>query len=91
MQTILSFLGCGRIEQPLGKNSVKVVVSKLSEIEGKILPFLEKFPLHGHKLLNYKDFKQVVKLMKSKDHLTKEGLIRIKEIKAGMNSQTGRE
>jgi len=25
--------------------------------------------------------------MKSKDHLTKEGLIKIKEIKAGMNSQ----
>jgi len=50
-----------------------------------VLPLLEKYPLRGHKLLNYKDFKKVAELMKSKAHLTKEGLLEIKKIKGGMN------
>lgn len=85
MQTIQLFLGCGRVSQPSGKDCVKVIVSKLSEIESTILPLLDKHSLRGHKLLNYQDFKKVVKLIKSKEHLTKNGLIRIKEIKVGMN------
>ena len=87
MQTILSFLGCGRIKNFHGKEFVNVIVSKLSEIDGKVLPFLEKYPIRGNKFLDYKDFKKVVELMKTKSHLTEEGLAKIKEIKAGMNTK----
>lgn len=98
MQSICSFLGLappgggglGRIKNFSGHNFVNVIVSKFlacGEIDGKILPFLEKYSLQGNKSLDYKDFKLVVELMKSKAHLTKEGLERIKEIKAGMNLQ----
>jgi len=78
-------LGCGRIKQFSGKNFVNIIVSKFSEIDEKILPLLDKCSLRGHKLLNYKDFKKGAELIKSKAHLTKEGLLKIKEIKAGMN------
>jgi len=85
LQTIISFLGCGRIKKFSGKNLVNIIVSKFSEIDENILPLLDKHSLRGHKFLNYKDFKKAAELIKSKAHLTKEGLLEIKEIKAGMN------
>lgn len=48
---------------------------------------MEKYPINGNKLLDYKDFKKVVELMESKSHLTEEGLAKIKVIKAGMNTK----
>lgn len=86
LQSVITFLGCGRIKEFSGKNYVNFIVSKFSEIDEKILPLLDKYPLRGHKLLNYKDFKKAAELIKSKAHLTKQGLLKIKEIKAGMNT-----
>ena len=86
LQSIISFLGCGRIKEFSGKNFVNVIISKFSEIYEIIIPLLEEYPLRGHKLLNYKDFKKAAELMKSKAHLTKEGLLEIKKIKEGMNT-----
>jgi hypothetical protein len=40
----------------------------------------------GAKLLDYLDFCKAVNLIKSKNHLTKEGLNKIIKIKSGMNS-----
>lgn len=87
LQTILLFLGCGRLNKFSGKEFVNIIVTKFAEIEGKILPFLGKYPISGNKLLDYLDFKKVVELMRSKDHLTEEGLAKIKAIKAGMNTK----
>lgn len=86
LQSIISFLGSGRIKEFSGKNFVNVIISKFSGIDEIILPLLEKYPLRGHKLLNYKDFKKAAELIKSKAHLTKEGLLEIKKIKEGMNT-----
>jgi len=63
LQSIISFLGCGRIKQFSGKNFVNIIVSKFSEIDEKILPLLDKCSLRGHKLLNYKDFKKGAELI----------------------------
>ena len=60
LQTILLYLGCGRLKKFTGKEFVNIIVTKFSEIEGKILPFLEKYPISGNKLLDYLDFKKVV-------------------------------
>jgi hypothetical protein len=87
LETILLYLGCGRLKKFSGKEFVNVIVTKFSEIEGNIIPFMEKYPINGNKLLDYKDFKKVVELMKSKSHLTEEGLAKIKVIKAGMNTK----
>lgn len=43
----------------------------------------------GSKSEDFKDFKVVATLIKNKEHLIKEGLLQIKNIKAGMN--TGRK
>jgi hypothetical protein len=39
------------------------------------------------KLLDYLDWCKVAKLMQNKEHLTLEGLNKIRQIKAGMNKE----
>jgi hypothetical protein len=58
LQSIISYLNCGRIKLFSGKNFVNVIVSKFSDIDEKILPLLDKCSLRGNKLLDYKDFKK---------------------------------
>jgi len=53
----------------------------------KVIPFLQRIPLKGIKLLDYLDFVKIIKLMKKKDHLTTSGLDQISKIKAGMNQR----
>ena len=87
IQLIKDFLDCGRVERRAGF-ATDFTVTSLKDIESKILTFFDKYPLVGSKLLNLKDFKEALKIMEVKGHLTEEGLNRIRVIKAGMN--TGR-
>lgn len=61
---------------------VSVEIYKIDDLNVKVIPLFEKYPLRGTKLLAFNDFKQIVELMKNKAHLTTEGL---DQIKAGMN------
>ena len=60
-------------------------VTNLDEIVNKIIPFLKKHPIRGVKALDFADWCEVAEMMKNKEHLTPEGLSKIKKIKAGMN------
>ena len=71
----------GRINREIGE----FVVTGLSDITEKIIPFFNQYPLRGSKALDFKDFVKVAELMKNKAHLTAEGLDQIRKIKAGMN------
>ena len=64
---------------------VKFIVSTYSEIVEKIIPLFNKYPILGVKAKDFEDFCKVAKLMKSKSHLTQEGLDKIFTLKAGMN------
>jgi len=78
------------------KSSVShLSVTKFPDIVEKILPFFNKYPLHGAKLEDFEDFCRVapeaaaaadggcfaVNLMKVKAHLTDSGLEQIKQIR----------
>jgi hypothetical protein len=87
MESLVKYLGCGKIYK---KSSVPVVdfeVKKLSDITDKIIPFFKKYPLQGVKKQNFEDFCKVASLIKSGAHLTKSGLDEIRKIKSGMNTQ----
>jgi hypothetical protein len=58
------------------------------DLDNKVIPFFDKYPIVGLKSLDFKDFCRVVELMKQKKHLTQSGLEQIRKIKEGMN--TGR-
>ena len=74
----------------LARNKVttKIVdfkITKIEDITDKLIPFFDKYKIVGVKSLDYQGFKEVSLLMKSGAHLTREGLEKIRLIKAGMN------
>lgn len=85
MESIIKYLGCGRISKR-GDDIIDVHVTKISEIVENIIPFFEKYPVIGVKRDNFKDFVKVAGLIQEKAHLTKEGLEEIRKIQQGMNS-----
>ena len=85
MRSLIELLKCGKIYRRGEAFDFKV--SKLSDILNKIIPFFKKYPIFGVKALDFADFCKVAELMKDKMHLTQEGLDKIRQIKAGMNTK----
>lgn len=85
MSSLIKYWACGKTTVISIKPVVRFNVVKFSEINGIIIPFFNKYPLHGNKRLDFADFVKVTKLVEDKAHLTDEGLAQIREIKAGMN------
>jgi hypothetical protein len=84
MKSLKTYFGCGKINQ--GSKATYFVVQRLSDLIDIIIPFFDKHPIIGDKVLDYEDFKRAAELMNSKAHLTKEGLEQIRKIKSGMNT-----
>ena len=86
MESIATYLGCGRYEaRSKDIQAGNLVVSKLSDLTDKIIPFYDKYPILGCKSKDFADFKQASKLIQKKAHLTASGLVEIKKIKEGLN------
>jgi len=56
-----------------------------SDIDEKIIPFLNKYPVHGIKALDFADFCEAAEIMKVGGHLTEEGFNKLVIIKNRMN------
>lgn len=86
MQNISNFLSCGYwINKPL-KSHGEFRVTDFSDIVNIVIPFFEKYPLHGHKQLDFEDFRCASKIILSKNHLTAEGVEDLSAIKKNMNA-----
>jgi NADH-ubiquinone oxidoreductase chain 4 len=86
IKNISEYLSCGNLSSQPEKSSEEFIVSKFSDIESKIIPFFNKYPLHGDKSKDFDSFKRVAIIRKNKGHLTTEGLEELLKIKGGMNS-----
>lgn len=84
MNSLLQYFGCGTLNKD--SKATYLVVQKISDIIEIIIPFFDKYPIIGVKAKDYEDFKEVAQLMKSKAHLTKDGLETIRKIKQKMNT-----
>ena len=82
---IKEYLGCGTVYQ--NREAFDYRVTKFKNIEEKIIPFFKKYKIQGVKALDFADFCKAAELMKNKAHLTKDGLEKIRKIKAGMNTR----
>jgi LAGLIDADG endonuclease len=76
--------GIGSIHINSTLNKVNLSVDSKQDLT-KLINHLEKYPLLTQKGADFILFKEVVKLMKTKDHLSIEGLKKIINIKASMN------
>jgi LAGLIDADG endonuclease len=60
---------------------VKLRVSNFGDISQKVIPFFQRYPLQAKKRLDFQRFCLVAELMKAKQHLTAEGVDRIRTIR----------
>lgn len=87
MALLKSYLGVGRLER--NRSNVTLVIGNLSELNNKIIPFFNKYPILGVKYLDYLDWCKISNLVASDSHKTNEGIEEIRKIKSEMN--TGRK
>lgn len=87
MQSIISYLGCGKLKRK--RDVYELQVLKFSDITDNVFTFFGKYPILGEKAKDYYDFSLAADFMKNKEHLTAEGIAKIRTIKEGMNR--GRE
>jgi hypothetical protein len=85
MESLVSYLGCGKVFKRSNQACVDYKVTKISDLTEKVIPFFDKYNIVGEKSQDFEDFKQVAELIQNKVHLTFEGLEEIKKIKMRMN------
>jgi len=83
--SLRDYLGCGNVTSR--KDAVDLKVIKFSDLNEKILPFFEQYPILGLKSKDFRDLLKIAKLVKNKEHLTSEGLNQIRLIQSNMNSK----
>ena len=88
LNCIAKYLNCGKIYKHSAKAEV-LRVSKTLDLIENIIPFFVKYPILGIKALDFKDFCSILDLTLNKEHHTEEGLNKIIDIKANIN--TGRK
>lgn len=81
IESLVSYFNCGGVYENTGH--VTFVVTKLSDISDKIIPFFQKYSLQGFKLYDFDKFSRVAKLMQEKAHLNSDGINEILKIKNG--------
>jgi hypothetical protein len=83
MTKLVEYLDCGHYNPYL--EAGEFTVTKISDITNKIIPFFDRYSILGAKAKDFEDFKEASVFIKSKAHLTKEGLDKILLIKSRMN------
>jgi len=88
---IQNHLGCGYITKDSGDRKVWYYrCDNLEELENKIVPFFTQNNLVLSKQLDFESMTEALKMIRAKEHLTHEGLAKIKELHAQMNSKRDR-
>ena len=83
LELIRSSLGVGQIYKH-SKDSFQYEVQTFKELE-VIISHFDKYPLRTQKRADFELFKSAIELIKNKEHLTNEGLIKLLAIKGSMN------
>nr|YP_009445562.1 LAGLIDADG endonuclease [Bipolaris cookei]ATV95722.1 LAGLIDADG endonuclease [Bipolaris cookei] len=87
IESFITYLSCGHLRERKGGSAVDFFVYKTSDLNSKIIPFFEKYPVLGAKSRDYQDFLSIISLKNNSSHLTPEGMEQIKEIQSRMNTK----
>jgi len=90
LEKLQKALDCGHIyvlnyERYGWRPHVKFAVKSHKEIKEKIIPFFKKYKLQGKKAKDFEFFCQASKIFWKKEHLTLQGINRLREIQSKMN------
>ena len=87
MEKIQEFFGGIGYISPANNNlAVEFRVSTLNDIANVIIPHFDKYPLVTKKQADYILFKEIILLLLNKEHSTLEGIKKIVNIKASLNT-----
>ena len=92
LEELKEFFGCGGIYKNRRYDNhkediLRYCVRRIRDLDDTIVPFFKTNLLKTSKREDFEKFVQVIELMKTKKHLTFEGLKAIAMIVQGMNSQ----
>jgi len=88
LKSFIDFFGCGILEPSYRGPAVNFAVYKFSDNYAKIIPFFKEHNILGVKSEDFKDWCEAAEIIKTKKHLTEQGIHQIISLKSGMN--TGR-
>lgn len=86
LYALKKFFGCGKICPNHGSRKC-FKVRKKEDILTKIIPFFERHPLKTTKNIDFLKFRDVLLLQAKNEHLTLQGIEKIKKIKNTMNTK----
>lgn len=87
LEKFIDFFKCGRIKKDSRHSVHYYVVTNIKDITNNIIPFFNKYNTIGVKSLNFTDWCEGAKIIKSKAHLSEEGVSHIIAIQSRMNSK----
>lgn len=85
MHTLDKFWGCGKVFLRFRENKVDFQILKFRDLCEKVLPLFQSIDLQGVKSKDFADFCKAIEIIKKKEHLTVEGLDKLRVLKQGMN------
>ena len=87
LYALKSYFGCGVVRKNHGTRLCYRVRGQ-ENLLTRIIPFFEKHQLKTRKRVDFAKFRKVILLMQKGEHLKPEGLEKIRQLKATMNSTT---
>ena len=95
LREIQEYFGCGSIVlnkryDNHNEDIYRFCVRSIKELEEKIIPFFEKFPLKTYKRNDFLIFKKVIKNMSGKRHLKEKGFTQVLNLIGTMNRKKPR-
>ena len=90
LKSFINLLKCGNVYKY--KDSCIFQVVSFTAINTIIIPgyfLISTYQLHGKKAWDFYKFSKIANLIKNKQHLTRQGLNEIKELKTTMNKYSG--
>ena len=79
-----AYFGCGVVRRNHGDRMAYRVRGQ-THLWERIVPFFVKHPLKTKKRLDFQKFKRVLRMMQAGEHLTPQGIEKIRDIAAKMN------
>lgn len=88
LKNLVDFFKCGKYIQAPNREWGYFQTTKFLDNYELIKTFFDKYPVRGIKFKDFEDWSKVGKMIKNKEHLTTDGILKIIDLKSGMN--TGR-
>lgn len=87
MESFIPYFNCGKLKKDARHLVLYFTVSNFTHLIEIIIPFFQEHKIQGVKFLDYKDWYKAADIIKTKAHLTTEGINELRKLQGGMNSK----